>query len=137
MKILPSSHIFAIVVLWPEIVSLDWFDLCKPIGVPNAEDPLAKFSFIYDLLSYVKHWNINPWNMNLISSDVMRQHTSKWSSLSGTTFCMLNSSVSIAFLRLSSTKSVCRKAWSSQFNISWIISHRKEIEKLRERRCHQ
>ena len=62
VKFLPSSHIFAMVVLCPENISLDTlFDFCK------AEDPLAMFSFIYDLLSCVPFTlnKLGPWNTDI------------------------------------------------------------------------
>lgn len=52
IKILPSSHIFAIVALWPASDSLNELVFCAPVGAPNVEDGLHLLSFIYNFLSW-------------------------------------------------------------------------------------
>lgn len=50
--ILPSSQIFAIVVLWLVWVSCKGFNLWRPIELTCVEDPLPIFSFKYACLPH-------------------------------------------------------------------------------------
>lgn len=48
---LPSSNIFVIAALRPDIAAFDWLDLVKLMGLINVDATSPKLSFVYDVLA--------------------------------------------------------------------------------------